>query len=108
MDRSGYAADLMRAGTPNVSKLLVASITPLVASVDVGDSLPVDLSEKGWTVSKDGSPVGRLTWSVKQRGKPDPRTGVPMFMIEHGLLHVRTVQVLDGVVVNCGGYVTPI
>ena len=103
------ADELMRAGTPAVSSLAVPSIEGAIASVRVGDLLSVAFDGDGWSVAREGVPVGRLTWTAASRGKPDPRTGTPQWDLDNGTLTVERVTVSpDGEVVNLAGFVTPV
>ena len=104
---TGYAADLMAAGTPNVSSLYRASISDAIALVDVGDVLDVELEGQFWWVRREGQVVGRLTWATPLKGQPDPRTGVPLWPDSQGVLEVQRVFVNAGRVVNVGGIFRP-
>lgn len=100
------AGELMREGTPRAAKL--ASLTDRIADVQLGDQLDVDWDGKYWWVSREGERIGRLTWPASSRGKPDPRVGVPMHMIERGTLDIYQLLIGDDdAVVNCGGSVRP-
>jgi len=106
---SGYAGDLMAAGTPVVSILRRSSVTSVVSLVDVGDELDVIWLGDRWVARRNGMDVGTLTWNAKERGNPDPRTGAPLWMLDDGVLHVERVVVdEDDIVVNLAGYVTPV
>jgi hypothetical protein len=102
------AGELMRRGTPAVSSLNAKTITPTIASVRVGDSLPVIFDGAGWFVKRDNELVGRLTWTAVSRGRLDPRTGKPQWDLDDGMLTVERVTVnTAGEVVNLAGFVTP-
>jgi hypothetical protein len=104
---SGYAADLMSAGTPTVSSLFRKSVTPAVSNIDIGDRLLVTFDGAYWWVSSDGALIGRLTWTASSRDHADPRTGTPMRLPDNGILIVERVFVNSGMVVNIGGKVLP-
>ncbi len=95
---TGYARDLMTAGTPTVSSLLRSSITPAVSRVDIGMLLQVAFEDDRWWVSIDGERVGRLTWSIAH---PD------FSGFRDGVVEVQRVFVNAGVVVNLGGVFLP-
>ncbi|MET3566574.1 hypothetical protein ABIC47_002059 [Leifsonia sp. 563] len=104
---SGYAADLMAAGTSTVSSLLGTSITAAIKNVDVGDELEVVFLGDRWVARLNGIDVGRLTWSAKRRGEPNAVNGAPLWDLDDGVLHVERVTVNhDGEVIDIGGYVT--
>jgi hypothetical protein len=103
-----YAADLMKAGTPNVSILRRATVTDRVQLVQVGDRLTVVLLGNRYEVRRGGELVGHLTWGPSQVGKPDPRVGDPFPEVDGGTLVVERLTVNNtGVVVNLGGTITP-
>ncbi|TFD03668.1 MULTISPECIES: hypothetical protein [unclassified Cryobacterium] len=104
---SGYAADLMAAGTPTVSSLFRKSITPSVSSIDIGDMLQVVFDGSFWWVSNADAVIGRLTWAASSRDHPDPRTGILPPLPDNGSLLVERVFVNSGAVVNLGGKVLP-
>ena len=104
---SGYAADLMAAGTPTVSSLFRKSITPAVGSIDIGDRLFVTFDGSYWWVSNGEAVVGRLTWTASSRDRPDPRTGLLPPLPDSGRLIVERVFINNGEVVNLGGKVLP-
>jgi hypothetical protein len=103
-----YAADLMRQGTPKVSSLQKSTVTELIREVQMHDELWVAWDGRHWWASSSAGRVGRLTWLPNSKGRPDPRSGVPMHDLERGVLHVKTITIdVDGVVVDVGGYVVP-
>jgi hypothetical protein len=103
-----YAADLMKAGTPNVSSLRRATVTGRVQLVQVGDRLTVILVGNRYAVRDDEGLVGHLSWGPIEVGKLDPRVGVPMPDVDGRILVVERLTVSSGgVVVNLGGYITP-
>jgi hypothetical protein len=105
---SGRAAELMAAGTPMVSSLLGSSITAAIQDVDVGDILDVTFEGDRWVVKRASVEIGKLTWSAKRRGQPDPASGALLWMVDDGLLHVERVTVnTSGRVADIGGVVTP-
>ena len=104
---SGYAADLMAAGTPTVSSLFRKSITASVSSIDIGDRLRVASDGSYWWVSNAGAVIGRLTWATSSRDHPDPRTGMLPPLPDTGLLLVERVFINNGAVVNLGGKFLP-
>lgn len=103
-----YAADLMRQGTPKVSSLQKSTVTELIREVQMHDELPVAWDGRHWWASSPAGRVGRLTWPPNSKGRPDPRSGVPMHDLDQGTLHVKTITIdVDGVVVDIGGFVVP-
>jgi hypothetical protein len=102
------ATELMLRGTPAVSSLNAKTVTPVIASVRVGDLLPVIFDGDGWYVQRQGEIVGRLTWTAKSKGRLDPRTGTPQWDLDDGTLTVERVTVSTaGEVANLAGFVTP-
>jgi hypothetical protein len=101
-----YAAELMQQGTPKASSLQRSAVTDRIRSVKMHDELAVTFDGRYWWASNKHGRVGRLTWSVKMRGQPDPRSGAQMFDFDDGTLHVKTITIgTADVVVDIGGYV---
>lgn len=91
-----YAANLREAGTPTVSSLERASITPAIQKVRVGDRLPLKSLDGILSVSKGGARVGLLNWRDDDN------------LFDGGVVAVQRVFIgRDGKVVNCGGKVLP-
>lgn len=90
---TGYARELLAAGTPNVSSLYRPSITEAVRLVDVGDVLEI-------------ADVGRLLM-VRRAGVDVGALNIPRdVVVLPAVLQVQRVFVNDDVVVNLGGIVT--
>jgi hypothetical protein len=103
-----YAADLMKAGAPNVSSLRRATVTERVQLVQVADRLTVVLVGNRYEVRDGEGLVGHLSWGPIEVGKLDPRIGVPLPDVDGWILVVERLTVSsEGVVVNLGGYVSP-
>jgi hypothetical protein len=103
-----YAEALMKQGTPKVSSLYKTTVTALIQTVKVHDELAVTFDGQHWWASSQVGLVGRLTWPLSIRGKPDPNSGVPMFDFDSGTLHVKALTIdRAGVVVDLSGFVVP-
>lgn len=93
---AGFAADLLETGTPTVSSLRRANITPVIREVRIGDRLLLKSVDKTLVVSKQGHDVGVLTWKDNKG------------LFDGGIVEVQRVFIgLDGNVVNCGGVAVP-
>lgn len=67
---TGYSPQLLAAGTPNVSNLPLRHLTHEVENVRIGDRLEIVLRGEHWEAHRKGVLVGRLPFSVKDRGLP--------------------------------------
>lgn len=106
---SGYSRNLAAAETPNVSGLPSRHHTAEIKNVRIGDRLAIVLKGTHWEAERNGITVGRMPFSVKNRGRKLEHFDGHEWDNDEGVLVVERLKISAAdEVVNIGGTAYPL
>lgn len=106
---SGYSSALTAAGTPNVSGLPQRYHTAEIRNVRIGDRLDIVFRGTHWDAVRNGIAVGRMPFSVKDRGRRIEHFNGDFWNHDSGVLIVERLKIsAHDEIVNIGGTAYPL